>query len=73
MKLARRTLQAALYGIAAATLLTLAACGPDPVDPHRQLGANPYLPPIHEYLLPPMHVAKVVGWNGATPTVAPGL
>jgi glucose/arabinose dehydrogenase len=59
--------------LTAAALFTLAACGPEPVDPHRQLGANPYLPPIHQYLLPPMHVAKVVGWNGATPTVAAGL
>jgi len=59
--------------VAAAAALTLAACGPDPVDPHRQLGANPYLPPLHQYLLPPMHVAQVVGWNGATPIAAPGL
>jgi glucose/arabinose dehydrogenase len=56
-----------------AILLVLAACGPAPTDPRRQLGANPYLPPIHQYLLPPMHVASVVGWNGATPTAAPGL
>jgi glucose/arabinose dehydrogenase len=54
-------------------MLSLAGCGPKPIDPRRQLGANPYLPPIHQYLLPPMHVAKNVGWNGATPTVAPGL
>ena len=54
-------------------LLTLAACGPRPIDPRRQLGHDPYLPPLHQYLLPPMHIAKVVGWNGATPSVAPGL
>jgi glucose/arabinose dehydrogenase len=54
-------------------LLAVAGCGPAPIDPNRQIGANPYLPPIHEYLLPPMHVAKVVGWNGATPTAAAGL
>ena len=46
-------------------LFMLSACGPDPIDPHRQVGPNPYLPPLHQYLLPPMHVAKVVGWNGA--------
>src|ERR1700733_720464 len=62
-----------LFGWVAIVLLALAACGPRPIDPRRQLGADPYLPPIHEYLLPPMHVAKVVGWNGATPSVAPGL
>jgi glucose/arabinose dehydrogenase len=54
-------------------LVCLAACGPAPIDPKRQIGPNPYLPPIHQYLLPPMHVAKIVGWNGATPTVPAGL
>lgn len=59
---------------AAAALTALSACGPAPVDPHRQIGPNPYLPDIHQYLLPPMHVARIVGWrNGETPTVAPGL
>jgi len=56
-----------------APLLALAGCGPAPIDPSRQVGPDPYLPPIHQYLLPPTHVAKVVGWNGATPTVAAGL
>ena len=57
-----------------AILLGLAACGPKPIDPHRQIGSNPFLPKIHQYLLPPMRVPKVVGWSaGATPTVAPGL
>jgi hypothetical protein len=65
-----------MRGISFITLagaLSIAACGPAPVDPHRQLGANPYLPEIHQYLLPPMHVPKVTGWNGALPHVAPGL
>jgi glucose/arabinose dehydrogenase len=53
--------------------MSLSACGPEPMDPHKQIGANPYLPPIHQYLLPPMHVAKVVGWHGQMPKVAPGL
>ncbi len=60
-------------GIWPVLLLALSACGPKPIDPQRQFGHDPYLPPIHQYLLPPMHVAKVVGWRGATPTVAPGL
>jgi glucose/arabinose dehydrogenase len=64
---------ARLLAVATAMLLTMAGCGPAPIDPQRQVGPNPYLPPIHQYLLPPMHVAKVVGWNGATPTAAPGL
>lgn len=58
---------------AALVLLALSACGPAPMDPQRQYGAHPYLPPLHQYLLPPMHVPKVVGWNGAKPTVAAGL
>ena len=64
-------------GLCAAALpalaLTLAACGPQPMDPRRQIGANPYLPPLHQYLVPPMHLAKIIGWGDAKPTVAPGL
>jgi glucose/arabinose dehydrogenase len=64
----------ASFGIASVLALAgLAGCGPAPIDPQRQIGPNPYLPPLHQYLLPPMHVAKVIGWNGATPSVAPGL
>jgi glucose/arabinose dehydrogenase len=66
MKLARFT------ATAIGALVTLAGCGPAPIDPNRQVGPEPYLPPIHQYLLPPMHVPKVVGWNGATPTVPAG-
>jgi glucose/arabinose dehydrogenase len=61
------------HGIAAAALLALAACGPKSGDPKRQIGPNPELPPIHQYLMPPMHVPDVVGWNGAMPTVPAGL
>ena len=61
--------------LAPTALLALAACGgPAPGDPHRQIGPNPFLPPIHQYLMPPMKVAKLVGWSGdRTPTVAAGL
>jgi len=61
---------AAALGLTAAGL---AACGPSPVDPKRQIGANPYLPDIHQYLMPPMHVAKIVGWGDTKPTVPAGL
>ena len=64
---------ARFQSVAIAAALALGGCGPAPIDPNRQVGANPYLPPIHQYLLPPMHVAKVVGWNGATPSVPAGL
>ena len=59
-------------GLAAAlvSLAGLAACGPAPGDPRRQIGPNPELPPIHQYLLPPMRVPAIVGWGGRTPTVA---
>jgi glucose/arabinose dehydrogenase len=61
-------------GLGAAAILSLAACGgPKPIDPHRQIGPNPFLPDIHQYLMPPMNVAKVVSWGSATPTVAAGL
>lgn len=59
--------------LCAATALSLAACGPSPNDPKRQIGAHPYLPPPHEYLLPPMHLATMGKWGNATPSVAAGL
>jgi glucose/arabinose dehydrogenase len=62
-----------LLASATIVLLALAACGPQPIDPRRQMGRDPYLPPQHQYLIPPMHVVKVVGWNGTKPEVAPGL
>lgn len=57
-----------------ASLLALAACSdsnePDPVE----IGPNPKLAEQSQYLVPPMHVAKVVGWkDGETPEVADGL
>ena len=55
-----------------AATAALTACGPEPINPKRQIGAHPYLPEIHEYLLPPMHVVKNVGWGGATPKAADG-
>ena len=57
----------------AAGLAGLVACGPAPMDPKRQIGAHPVLPPIHQYLLPPMHVVSTIGWGNAVPKVAAGL
>jgi glucose/arabinose dehydrogenase len=59
--------------LCAMAALALTACGPDPINPKRQIGAHPFLPEIHEYLLPPMHVVTNVGWGGAMPKAAPGL
>lgn len=55
------------------SLAALAACGPKPIDPHRQVGPDPYLPAIHQYLLPPMFVSKVAGWGGGKPMAPAGL
>ncbi len=66
-------LRTVALGALCALTLTLAACGPPSGDPKRQIGANPYLPDIHQYLMPPMHVAKIVGWGGQAPTVPAGL
>ena len=53
--------------------LALAGCDGRPADPATQIGANPQLPDPRQYLLPPMHIAPVVPWNGAVPTVPQGL
>ena len=62
----------ALLATAAAAL---AGCGgPSPGDPARQVGPNPILPAIHQYILPPMKMTKVIGWQaGQAPSVAPSL
>ncbi|MBW0004754.1 MAG: sorbosone dehydrogenase family protein [Hyphomicrobiales bacterium] len=54
--------------------LALTGCNSEDPDPRSQIGPNPDLPPIEQYLLAPMHIAKVVGWKeGEKPTVPPGL
>ena len=54
--------------------LGLAGCDDHAGDPKRQIGANPVLPEIQQYLMPPMRVAKVVGWGeDETPAVPQGL
>ncbi|HEY3794573.1 MAG TPA: sorbosone dehydrogenase family protein [Bradyrhizobium sp.] len=54
--------------------LCLAGCNDQGGDPKAQIGPHPNLPEQTQYLLPPMHLARVVGWKqGETPTVAAGL
>ncbi|WP_424631960.1 PQQ-dependent sugar dehydrogenase [Bradyrhizobium sp. SYSU BS000235] len=54
--------------------LGLASCNDPGGDPKEQLGAKYKLPELQQFLIPPMHVASVVGWkDGETPTVADGL
>ena len=61
----------ALAGVA---VVALAAAAPDDFDIKTQIGPNPVLPEPQQYLMPPMHLAKVVGWkDGEAPTVADGL
>ena len=58
----------------AVACLGLAGCDDHAGDPKMQIGANPVLPAMQQYLMPPMRVAKVVGWGkDETPTVAQGL
>ena len=67
-KLTRRL---ALAGVAVAALTGAASA--DDFDVKTQIGPNPVLPEPQQYLLPPMHLAKVVGWkDGETPTVPDG-
>jgi glucose/arabinose dehydrogenase len=64
--------------IAAAFALTvagfaLAGCDDTGGDPRKQIGANPVLPALQQYLIPPIRIAKPVPWGNDTPKVAQGL
>ncbi|WP_246668369.1 MULTISPECIES: sorbosone dehydrogenase family protein [Bradyrhizobium] len=51
--------------------LCVAGCSKETApDPKTQIGARPDLPALEQYLMPPMHVASVVGWKqGEKPKV----
>jgi glucose/arabinose dehydrogenase len=67
-KLTRRLAFAAVAAVA------LTGAAPDDFDVKMQIGPNPVLPEPQQYLLPPMHLAQVVGWKeGETPTVPDGM
>ena len=53
--------------------LSLAGCDDHAGDPRAQIGANPVLPALQQYLMPPMRIAEVVGWGNETPTAPQGL
>ena len=53
--------------------LGLAGCDNGGGDPSKQVGANPPLPALQQFLVPPIKVAKVVAWGQETPTVPAGL
>ena len=55
-------------------LLCLAGCNDGSGDPKAEIGSSPGLPDLQQYLLPPMHIARVVGWQkGTTPSVSKDL
>jgi glucose/arabinose dehydrogenase len=62
----------AAIGIAVSAL-GLAGCDDTGADPKLQIGANPLLPPLHQYLLPPIRIATPVEWGSQTPKVTQGL
>jgi glucose/arabinose dehydrogenase len=53
--------------------LGLAGCNYEGGDPRKEIGANPPLPALQQYLIPPIHIAKVAAWGKETPTVPEGL
>ena len=53
--------------------LGLAGCNYEGGDPKMQIGANPALPALQQYLIPPMHIAKVVGWGKRNADGAAGI
>ena len=53
--------------------LGLAGCDDNGGDPRKEIGANPMLPALQQYLLPPIRIAKPVAWGDETPKVAEGL
>jgi glucose/arabinose dehydrogenase len=64
----------AMLTLVFASSAILTARADETFDTMSQVGPNPVLPPLQQYLLPPMHLARVVGWKpGEVPAVAPGL
>jgi hypothetical protein len=53
--------------------LGLVGCNYEGGDSKVQIGANPQLPKLQQYLIPPIQIARVVGWGKETPTVPQGL
>jgi glucose/arabinose dehydrogenase len=53
--------------------LALAGCDDSGGDPRKQVGANPVLPGLQQYLVPPIQIAKPVSWGNDTPKVSAGL
>ena len=63
---------AAVVAVGVASL-ALASCDDAGGDPKVQIGANPVLPAIQQYLVPPIRIAQPVPWGNDSPKVAQGL
>jgi glucose/arabinose dehydrogenase len=59
--------------LAAVASLGLAGCDDVGGDPSKQIGANPVLPAIHQYLIPPIRIARPEPWGHDTPKATAGL
>ncbi|HEY2247132.1 MAG TPA: sorbosone dehydrogenase family protein [Bradyrhizobium sp.] len=68
----RATRAAASVAIAIAAL-SLASCDDTGGDPSKQIGANPVLPAVQQYLLPPIQIARPQPWGHDKPKVPQGL
>jgi hypothetical protein len=68
----RATRAAGTVAIAIAAL-SLASCDDTGGDPRKQIGANPVLPALQQYLLPPIQIARPQPWGQHKPKVAQGL
>jgi glucose/arabinose dehydrogenase len=53
--------------------LGLAGCNYEGGDPRVQIGTDPVLPAVQQYLLPPIRIARPARWGHDTPKVAQGL
>jgi glucose/arabinose dehydrogenase len=59
--------------LAAVAGLGLAGCDDVGGDPSKQIGASPVLPAIHQYLIPPIRIARPEPWGHDTPKATAGL
>jgi hypothetical protein len=53
--------------------LGVAGCNYDGGDPRKEIGTNPVLPALQQYLVPPIHIARVSRWGKGTPKGGQGL
>jgi glucose/arabinose dehydrogenase len=73
MKISQLRTKACFVALSGA-LLCLGGCNDGSGDPKAEIGANPSLPVLQQYLFPPMHIARVVGWKqGEKPDAGKGL